>query len=265
MKLLSLAGCGALLALLMAPTAAQAQAYVRPDLNAIVKTLIRTGAVDAREDRIIDLYARVTNCPAFLKYHNDDFKWKKIREAMREEVAKDIATFPVHYAYETIIQLGRYDFDRRLYPFVGTEGADVNVNTFAMKLPEGEQNFCSQGGNRWLPLVYKLVLDKPVKISGLYIDEKEGEALMRRLDAADNPAHVVFMKINVRVLYVARVGDSKDVAKAYTHGKKKKAWQEVAVVLQNVEQGSVRLDSRLDSIDFYEDEARTKLIYTYRP
>lgn len=242
-----------------------AQEYVKPSFDNIVKTLIRMGAVDIHQDEIIDLYARVLYCPQYIASFKDEFVWEKKRYAMRQEIRQDISTYPIGYAYEDVVQLDRYKFEERFYPFVRKEGKEINVNTFSMFVTD--KSFCSGDRQSWLPSVYKLVLNKPVKMKGLYLNEEDGRTLLQRMDARGNTDHILFFRANVRVVFVAPFSKPEDVLKRREEAQKQgKAFVGAAVtVVQDLRGEAIRLDGLLDSIDYFEDEARTKLIYTYRP
>ncbi|HAX90708.1 MAG TPA: hypothetical protein DCY07_00670 [Rhodospirillaceae bacterium] len=250
------------LVLLAIPRPASAQIFATPSMDNISKTLIRMGALDFHEDRTVDLYARVTNCALVQKSYQNDFEWEKVRRDLRDEIRREISTFPAGYAYEAPVKLGKYDFDRKLYSFVG-QGGEINVNTFSMVT--ADKSFCADEKQYWLPSTYQLVLRNPVKIPGLFILEDDGRALLERLNQAGNLTHIIFMRINVRVVFVAGLASTKEIreqkkkrlAERFSGGK--------ASVLQNIKSGSIRLDGELDSIEFYEDEDHKKLIYTYRP
>ncbi len=242
---------------------AAAQEFVKPSFDNIVKTLIRMGAIDSERDDVIDLFARVTRCQQYSDSFKDDFVWEKKRHAMREEIRANISMYPVGYAYETVIKLGRYDFDRRLYPFVGEAGQDINVNAFSMTV--SDKNFCFQDRIDWLPSLYRLVLDKPVKMDGLYLNEEDGKTLLQRLDAAGNLAHVLFLRVNIRLVFVAALAYGDESSGHQAGAMRREKDKQRAAVLQKRDVGRIQLDGRLDSIEYFEDEARTKLIYVYRP
>ncbi|MFA6279638.1 MAG: DUF4852 domain-containing protein [Bdellovibrionales bacterium] len=240
-----------------------AQEFAKPSFDNIVKTLIRAGAVDIYQDDVIDLYARVMHCPWYVESYHDDFSWEKKRQEMREEIRQNISTYPISYAYETAVKLGRYNFEERLYPFIGEDNKEINVNAFSMIVQD--KSFCAGPKNFWLPSIYRLLLNKPVKMAGLYLSEEDGRALLQRMDAAGNPTHVLFLRVNVRVVFVAFLARPSDFSKSRAVLTRKNDLAGNAVVLQNIKSGSVQLDSRLESIEYFEDEAHTKPIYTYRP
>jgi hypothetical protein len=128
-----------------------------------------------------------------------------------------------------------------------------------------DKNFCAERKQYWLPATYQLVLRNPVKLPGLFMLEDDGRDLLKRLNQAGNTTHIIFMRVNVRVVFVAGIATSEEIRAQMYKRVMDKLTGAKAVVLQNIKSDSIRMDSELDSIEFYEDEAHTKLIYTYRP
>src|ERR1700733_2933880 len=56
----------------------------------LMNTLMRFGALDPRDDKILDNYALVTQCDLYQNFYNNDFKWNKVRAAIRESIKMNI-------------------------------------------------------------------------------------------------------------------------------------------------------------------------------
>lgn len=244
------------------PQPVEAQEHAKPSMDNIVKTLIRMRALDISRDDVVDLYARVTNCKLYQENYRNDFEWEKIRSTLRKEIERNIAVFPVSYAYETKVQLERYNFDEKLYPFKGI-GGQINVNTFSMEVTD--RNYCSDEKNHWLPTIYQLVLDKPIKLPGLHLNEEEGSGLLQRMNDSGNAKHIVYMRVNLRVVFVAGLASRQEITDARRKQRFDKMAARKPVVLQEITGSTIQMDSRLESIDFYEDKDYKKLIYTFWP
>lgn len=237
------------------PAPAQAEEFVKPALDSIVKTLIRFGALDIRKDEVIDIYGRVVECDIFFENYKNDFKWQKARQALRESIRRDVATFPTGYRYDTELQLARYDFKKGLYAFTD-KTAQFNVNVFTMVTHK--EDLCTKDSNKVLPAEYKLVLDQPVQIQGLPLSAEEGEVLLNRMNMAGNRDHIVYARFNMRVVYVAPIAERPE-----SRGNRRIT--AAPMVTQNIKSNAIFLDARLDSIEYFEDPDRTKLIYIYKP
>lgn len=249
-------GRAALLAALLTVGAGQARAeeYATPNLANLVKTLVRFGALDIRKDDVIDLFGRVTACSDYQQYYGNDFRWQEFRAALREDVRKNIAVYPTGYKYDAPLQLDRYDFKAGLFRFT-EKTAQSRANVFTMDThPE---DLCGDAKNVYLPLSYKLVLDEPIQIAGLPLSVEEGKILLNRMIANNNPNRMIYARFYIRVLFISPIA-AKSNKEADKRG-------ESLRITQDIRDDSVRMDSKLDYIEYYEDPERTKLVYTYRP
>jgi Domain of unknown function (DUF4852) len=80
---------------LMFASPAQAQDYAKPTWPNLVRTLVRFNALSLDDDQVIDDYAAITECELYKAMHQDDFKWNTVRTAIRDDVGRNIATYPI--------------------------------------------------------------------------------------------------------------------------------------------------------------------------
>ncbi|MDD3287715.1 MAG: DUF4852 domain-containing protein [Alphaproteobacteria bacterium] len=250
----------ALIALFMcAASPARAEDFVAPTLENITNTIIRYGAININKDDVIDNYGILMECKIFEYFYNDDFKWQKARAALREKIRQDVATFPTSYAYDAELQLDRYDFKNKQYKF--TEKTTIkNVNSFSLKFKGGI--VCGNKRNNVLPEEFRIVLDRPIYVSGLPLGNKEAEAFLKRMKDSQNNDRIVYARFNLRVTYVAPlypVEGGNQSEKKYAQKNKGETSGS-----KDVSDYTARLDARLDSVNFYEDKERTRLIYSYK-
>jgi hypothetical protein len=239
-----------ILALLFA-LPAQAQEYAKADWPSLVRTLIRFNALNSGDDKILDQYAAITECDLYKQFYKDDFKWNQVRAAIRESIRLNIATFPTAYKYETELQLGRYDFQQKLFMF--TDKSTIrNINTFVIYSVQGHP--CDGVATPDIPASYRAVLDVPVYFLGIPLAQKDAETLLQQMKDDKNDDRIVYARFNLRIIYIdplrkdIQTGTS-SAAAHYTQSNAPDAQ-------------SIRIDVHLDSIDFFEDAARTKLIYS---
>lgn len=246
---------------LLVAVPARADEYEKPSLSNFMKTLIRFGAVDLRRDDIIDAYGRVSECKIYFEFYKDDFKWQKVRQALRESIKQNIATFPVAYQYDAVLQLERYDFRERLYRFTA-KTAQASSNVFSILTQKEE--FCTDTDHSFPPMIYKFVLDRPLKMLGIPIGPDIGQRLLERMDAANNKDRLVYARFKFRITYIAPLNVKKPKT-ALPDNREKTPSGYGPMVVQDIKDDEVMMDSRVDSIEYYEDPARTKLIYSYTP
>ncbi|MCL2469440.1 MAG: DUF4852 domain-containing protein [Alphaproteobacteria bacterium] len=261
---------GMALSLALLAPCAHAYDFKKPNLQNIIKTLIRFGAVDIYDDHIIDIYARLNECDLYLKYFRNEFVWEQIRAKLREIIQRDVKTFPVAYFYDTSLSLDRYDFKNKIYPFIN-QSANENVNSFVMAT--NKEDFCVKEKVEGFPTNFRLVLRSPVSVPKLPLTEREGAALFNRLQADENALNHsvskqqgasrrsstiqiepnrIYVRFNFRVVYIAAIAMPNV------------GISDKAKVGQKIVLNTVNFDSQLDSIEFFEDEARTRLLYAHR-
>jgi len=245
-----------LAALLFLARPVAAETYEKPALHNIIKSLIRFGAIDIYDNDSLDIIARTNECAIYKTYYPDAFAWEKVRGKLREKIRNEVVYYPTGYRFDKRLQLDRYDFENKIFPFSNMEHQN-KVNTFTMDTER--QDFCQETDLKGFPISYKLVLDKFVVLDGLRISEEEGKALAERMKANHNPSLIVYASFNIRVMYIAALATASEIRAS------KNPLLQTAKIRQSVQFDTVQLDSHLDSIDYYEDEARTRLIYTYRP
>lgn len=255
--LLALVFLGALTAL---PYQARAEGeYVKPSLANFFKTLVRFGAVDIRSEKMLDVYARVVECKIYKKYYGNDFEWVKIRKAIKESIKNDIGSFPMAYYFDSVLQLGRYDFKNGFYRFTD-KTAQTRSNVFTIRAHDEER--CTEERTFFPPLTYQFILDTPLKMLGLPLTADEGRLLLERMEQAKNNDRLIYVRFNFRVAYIAALTSGENEKYSYEQANQKRLGP---LVTQTAWDGIVSIDARIDSIDYYEDEAHTKLIYTYLP
>jgi hypothetical protein len=236
----------------MTPAPLRAEEYAPPSIANILKTLVRFGALDVSDDEVLNTYAMAVECKIYTRYYKDDFQWHKVQAAMRKAIRQDIMTYPTALYYDASLALTRYNFKDKVYLFSDRYSLK-NVDFFSLSA-EGD-NSCDKNQNKLLPVDYHFVLDQPLALTGLPLSEEDANTLFDRMEKADNKKHVVFARVNMKVVFVDRL--------IYTRNQLTR--RILGFLHQNTGRNYVRLDVRIGSIDFYEDEARTKLIYSYRP
>jgi len=231
----------------------RAEAFAKLSLDNIMKALVRYGAVDIRNDLVIDLYAGIMVCDLYQELYHDDFKWNKVRNVLREKIKEDIAFFPTGFQYDSVLQLGKYDFKEKIYRF-SRKTAQFNANVFRMSTNKGDD--CNRQGGLQLPPTFEIVLDKPVTIVGIPMDEAAGKKLFERLERNGNEDHLIYVRFKIGISYVAPFIKTKARAAMNANEDFRRGSEE-----EDYETDKIRFDGYLHLLEFYEDPERTHLIY----
>jgi hypothetical protein len=242
------------LALPLLVQSAHAEEYVDPTWPNLVRTLVRYNAINLTDMTLLDEYAAITDCDLYKAFYHDDFKWHEVQQAMVKSIEINSPTFPIRYRYNVDLQLDRYDFKSQLYHL--TEKTTLrNVNMFRLYSVVGSN--CGDADVEYMPHTFHAVLDSPFYLDSLPLAEKDAQSLLKLMDADKNFDHIIYASFNIRVTYIQplRKETTGKGVEMVTHYVQPDAVQLFAV----------RMDSKLESVNFYEDPQRTKLVYQFQP
>jgi hypothetical protein len=247
--------CLVLLAFSFLTGSAQAQEYASISWANLMRTLVRFNALDLSDQNLLDEYAIITECDLYKSYYKDDFKWNQVRKAIRDSVQMNLAAYPTNYSHDLTSRLDRYDFEAKLFRFDG-ESSLRGVNTFLLYSVKGTG--CGDAKVSLLPRTFRAVLSMPLYLDGLPLSEGDAKALLSRMTKDNNPDRLIFARYNFRTVYIEPLHRKAEMGKAAS-GKTQ------YTQTNSSSSDEVRFDVQLDSIGFYEDPQRTKLIYSYMP
>jgi len=239
-----------LLAFLLAAAPAHADIYAQPTWDNLVHSLVRFGALELTDDVILDEYAAITDCDIYHAFHEQDFKWHEVRDAMRKSVEMNLTKYPGSYVYEDKLLLGRYDFKDQMYYF-SEKNPLQKVNAFFMF--RAAPLTCHETTIRFIPKAFRAILDESVSIPGLPLTQRSADALLRRMDANNNKERAIYVRFNLHINYIGKLSRNPNAS-------------DTSFVQQGAPQNSpALLNAQVDTIDFFEDERHTKLLYSYQP
>ncbi|MBP7252367.1 MAG: DUF4852 domain-containing protein [Alphaproteobacteria bacterium] len=238
------------LCLMQASNTHAADEYLQATPSALVQTLLRFGALDINNDVIIDDYAKIVECDLFGVFREDDFKWNKIREGLRSKIRSEAVTYPSTYTIRGYVKLDRYDFDTRMFK-INSDSPILGVNAF--RLMDIPQKSCNEN-LKVVPMQYVAVIENRVNIPGFIMSESDAEALLGRLLKENNHSRQILAKFNLRVL---------DVPKVKIDFSLISSWYDKTRYVGKAQ--GINLSAKLDSIEFFEDEAMKRRLFVYRP
>jgi Domain of unknown function (DUF4852) len=235
------------------PSFAEEGDYADATWPNLVRTLVRFNAIDMQDSAIVDEYSIITECDLYKSFYQNDFKWNQVREAVRKSISMNIATFPVKYHYDVKMQLDRYDFPTKVFRFTNKSIIE-NVNTFTLYSVEGTG--CGIADVKNMPRSFRAVIATPIYIDGLPFTEQDANVVLKLMDADENISRIIYASFNMHMTYIEPL--QKTTSRG--SGNMITTWTQGGLAAH-----TVRLDAQLDSIDFYEDAAKKRRIYTYQP
>jgi hypothetical protein len=224
--------------------------YVIPTETTLIQTLLRFGALDINNDVIIDDYAKIVECDLFSTFKQDDFKWNKIREGLRNKIRSEAVTYPANFYVKGYISLDRYDFNTRTFR-ISPSAPLIGVNAF--RLMDSQGNQCN-AFVKALPTSYVASLEGRISIPGFIMSEGDAQSLLARLNRSGNTTRQIVAKSHLKITGVPKV--SIDFANI-------NLWYDATTYVGKRRQ--IIMDAKLDSVEFYEDQEMRRRIFVYRP
>jgi len=221
----------------------------------MLKTMVRFNALDITDKNILDEYAIITECDLYTAFYKNDFKWNQVRQAILKSVKNGVALFPTSYYFDTTVKLDRYDFENKIFLFAKSTSLN-NINAFSLYSVKGD--VCGSSAIKYVPKEYKAVLDAPVVLNGLALSEKDAKELLKRMEKDKNTERAIFARFNVSIVYIDALRKSITTSKGDSPSKIQ--YEQTG---KGTSKTSVRMDARLDSIQFYADPEMTQLIFQY--
>lgn len=238
------------LLLLVNPAHLRAEEFMKPTLLSLMQTMFRFGALDVNNDVVVDDYAKVAECDLYTAFHMDDFRWQKIRAGLRSKIRDEVVTYPTNYYVSGYMHLDRYDFENKLFKLSSDE-VRSGFNSFT--LGDSYDSICGSK-LKILPPTYFAVLESQIHVPGFVMDEADADALLSRMNETGNVDRQVMARFNLRVVFID---------KAPVDYSKMDDWYKGSVWVGKVRE--LHMNSRLESIEFFEDKSMTKRIYVYHP
>ena len=229
---------------------ARADEYAKPTWADLTRTLVRFSALNLADQNILDEYSIITECDLYKAFYRDDFKWKQVQQAVLQSARNHIAGFPTEYHYDSKFHLDRYDFKDKIFRFTQTS-LIKNVNAFVIYTVEGTG--CGTADVKSIPRSFRAVLADALTINGLQMPEKDGQALLKQMNEENNTDRTVYGRFYLRITYIEPLVRYASADNVQYHQSNKQL------------DGAVRLDARLDAVDFYADPEMTRLLYHYQP
>jgi hypothetical protein len=173
------------LILLVVPVVAQTAdtAPVSATFENLVKAAARLGAIDLKDDRVLDDYARIVHCDLYQRYHGDEFTWRDVRNAMRQSIALHKDSFPVSFYLYRTETFGAYDFATHTLPLTGDAIMRRTADLEMLHFTSPEQKFCDSKLDV-MPMLVVAILDKALQMEAIPVSEDRAARVVRYFDSS---------------------------------------------------------------------------------
>lgn len=170
------------------------------------------GKLSLNDNQAIDNYMRINECAIYLDYYQNEFEWRRIREAARQAIKLQIEQdeFPEHFEVIREIQLGKYNMEDEYFEL--KPGSKMNSITRIDVITNTIGPICGRRGeienyplNIILTLTPPMELTKlpvPPELARLYLDKilREYEGLPDRLKKQYKDARRAYVRLKVKIM-----------------------------------------------------------------
>ena len=198
---------------------------------------------DNSDPKIMDYYLQIVNCELYLKYSNDDFVWQKIREGMRRDIDYFSATFPNRFEIYAFMPIERYDFKKNVFvipqQFALSNAGSIQIPFFNENKSD-EKCIGSNDRLRIFPNDIKFMVDNKFSLAEIPVSPDRASEILENIkkfkyeNSGYDRIFPVRFRIKINAFDSHKVGYSSS---------------------------QLILKGELDEIAFFEDPARTKLIW----
>lgn len=215
----------------------------------------KIGMHSINDNMAIDNYMRINECPIYLDYYQNEFEWRRIRDAARKSIKQKIENdeFPQRFEIIRPIYLGKYNYEDEYFELKNS--SKMNNITRVEVVTNTVQEICGRKREiEGYPVNIILILSPPLELTKLpverelaklYLDRvlRDYEALPDNVKKRYKDIRPAYLRLKVKILQykeTIHVGTRTDPA-----------GNERAVVFGHLEGFEVYADEELEMPLFY--------------
>jgi hypothetical protein len=157
-----------------------ADGFQRSTPENLAKLYWRLGVFDSGDDRAVDNFMLITECDLYQANVNNDFEWKKVREAAKTSLEIRRKSFPTKFEFLIPVELGNYDPELGGFPLQDAYAYN-NVQRLEVVGNSIQRELCGTTGEiKDYPRNLMLILEKPFTYNFAKVDEHVAQAYIVR-------------------------------------------------------------------------------------
>ncbi len=157
-----------------------ADKYIKGTPGNLSKLYWRLRVFDLGDDLAVDNFMMINECDLYQRYVNDDFEWKKLRDAARHMLKKERDAYPRKFIFILPVRLGRYDTEMGGFHLVDNTHFD-NVRRMEITGNSLSRDICGKTGEiKDYPRNLMLILKEPMTYVSAKVDEHVAQAYIIR-------------------------------------------------------------------------------------
>jgi hypothetical protein len=218
--------------------------YVEPTFDRIIDLTFADGLIDLSNDLQFVDYIKLKDCNAYKANIDDDFKWQALKKEWQSKAEEKLDKINRHYKIPAVLKVDRYNFDTLAFD-LDPQSRLQNVNY--LEIFEAKDFGCDIPGvigsiRKGISTNYQVQLEAPFSMLRVPMGQALGKRILEELPLDfNNKQRLIYL-----VTYVAV--DAMDHVTTNIMGDK------VAVGI-----------GRIDKIEFYVDQERTRRFKTLYP
>lgn len=160
--------------------------YIIPTIESLSKLYWAISKFAKDDDVAVDNFILIHRCDVYKKYYHDEFKWQKVRDAMKKYLQENKSSFPLRYQFTVPIKLGNYDIAKSRFEVINDYKISA-TRRFEVTASNPEANICGIDVSRsdipfeGYPSGMIVELSRPVDIKVLPVDKDTARQYVDRI------------------------------------------------------------------------------------
>ena len=157
--------------------------YEVPTVRKLAYMYWAINKMDIEDDEQIDRFMLITECSMYQTYRNQEFEWKKIRDAARQFIRDNKSSFPVRFEYVQSLGADYYDEDRQAFKIVNRD-AILSTRSFEAMAKDASQPVCgniSVNGKNGYETGVIFQLNRPITLQYIPMTKEKAEKFMQNI------------------------------------------------------------------------------------
>lgn len=217
--------------------------YVEPTFDKMLDLSFADGLIDLSDDQQFSDYIKLKDCDAYKANINDDFKWQALKKEWQAKAEENISTLKRHYKIPAVLKVNRYNFDTLAFDLhIQSQLQNVHYLEIFLASDVACGSVGAIGSRKGVPTNYQVQLETPFSMLRVPMGQALGKRILEELITdSNNKQRLVYLVTYLTI-------DAMDRLVSNNVGNK------VAVGI-----------GRIDKIEFYVDQERTRRFKTLYP
>ncbi len=229
--------------------------YEQPEYKTVSHLYWAVNLYSVDDDRSVDIYMRINECPIYKSFKSDDLEWSKIRDATRNFLKQNKNDFPTRFEFVIPLRVGDYDEERKAFEIAHRYKIKTS-RRFEFKTSGWRDLECFVGSQIVQAFPTRIIMEysRPFSIDYIPLSKQYAVEYIDRIRDYIKTNYREGFHNNIELHERHRTAYLFLKTKIFTHGKFVKLPGELDKLIQ--------LIGVLEGYDVYEDIDKTRLMYS---